>query len=164
MKIFVRSRRGSLMTIILTILLCISSVIARAQESFDKGISVTKKIAILERSLSVIKKEISRDQEISSWVLNTIALTQTRELLKKDIPEKEKIIEDLKQGFPGDLDKAISLIKDSIEKEKRIVDAVPIDTFHQQVAKNTINEGIGTKKEILKILEDKLKELSPPSP
>ncbi len=149
---------------ILTILLCMASVMATAQQSFCKDIKdidVTKKISILEDAVSVIKKEISRDQKISSWVLSPLALTQTRELLKKDLPEKEKILKDIKQEFTEDMDTAISLIKDSIKKEKKIVNAVPIDTFYQQIAKNTINEGIGTKKKILEILEAKSKELNP---
>ncbi|MFV1950766.1 MAG: hypothetical protein ACC630_02230 [Nitrospinota bacterium] len=148
---------------ILTILLCMASVMATAQQSFCKDIKdidVTKKISILENAVSVIKKEISRDQKISSWVLSPLALTQTRELLKKDLPEKEKILKDIKQEFTEDMDTAISLIKDSIKKEKKIVNAVPIDTFYQQIAKNTINEGLPTKKKILEILEAKLKELN----
>ena len=134
-----------------------ATVMAIAQESLDE----TKKTSVLKEAVSVIKKEISRDQKISSWVLNPIALTQTRELLKKDLPEKEKILKYLKQKFTGDLDNAISLIKDSIKKEKKIVNTAPIDFSQQQLAKNTINKGIGTKEKILKILEAKLKELNP---
>lgn len=149
---------------ILTVLLCMAGVMATAQQSFCKDIKdidVTKKISILENAVSVIKKEISRDQKISSWVLSPLALTQTRELLKKDLPEKEKILKDLKQEFTEDPDTSILLIKGSIKKEKKIVNALPIDTFYQQIAKNTINEGLPAKKKILEILEAKLKELNP---
>ncbi|MBI5749229.1 MAG: hypothetical protein HZA00_08890 [Nitrospinae bacterium] len=128
-------------------------------QASDEIEDIKEKVSTLEEEISFLEKEISRDKDISSWVQNTIALRTTRDYLKRDLPEKKRILDNLKKDFGDELKDEIGFIEQNIEKEKEIVAGVLIDIGTIKYTQAYIQENLPRKNDLLKIFKEKLEEL-----
>lgn len=125
----------------------------------DEIEGIKEKVSTLEEEISFLEKEISRDKDISSWAQNTIALRITRDYLKRDLPEKKRILDNLKKDFGDELKDEIGFISQNIEKENEIISDVRIDIGTIKFTQAYITETLQRKNEMMNTFKEKLKEL-----
>jgi len=125
----------------------------------DEGKEIKEKITSLEEVISFLEKEISRDKDIASWGQNHIALRMTRDLLNRDLPEKKRILDNLKKDLRDELKDDIGFIGQNVEKEKEIGAGVRIDIGTIKYTQAYIQENIQRKNDLLKVLKEKLEDL-----
>lgn len=144
--------------IIFAILLIFIStgVLFSAMEEIE---DIKNKISTIEEEISFLEKEISRDKDITSWVQNNIALSMTRDLLNRDLPEKGKILSSLRENFGDEIKNETGFIEQNIEKEKEIASGVQIDIGAIKYAQAYIQESLPRKDDLLKVLKGILEEL-----
>ena len=130
----------------------------QGQASDEIG-EIKNKISTLEEAISFLEKEISRDKNISSWVQNTIALRITRDYLKRDLPEKKRILDNLKRDLGDELKDEIGFISQNIEKENEIISDVRIDIGTIKFTQAYITETLQRKNDMMNTFREKIQEL-----
>ena len=105
--------------------------------------------------ISFFEKEISRDKDISSWAQNTIALRITRDYLKRDLPEKKRILDNLKKDFGDELKDEIGFISQNIEKENEIISDMRIDIGTIKFTQAYITETLQRKNDMMNTFSEK---------
>jgi hypothetical protein len=125
----------------------------------DEGDEIKKKIFSIEEEITFLEKEILRDREIASWVQNNIALGNTRDILKRDLSEKGRILENLKKNAYVDFKNEIDFIEQNIEKEREIVSGIRIDIGTIKYTQAYIQETIPKKDNLLNVFKERLEEL-----
>ncbi len=121
----------------------------------DELEEIKNKISTLEEAISFLEKEISRDKDISSWAQNTIALRITRDYLKRDLPEKKRILDNLKRDFGDELKDEIGFISQNIEKENEIISDVRIDIGTIKYTQAYIAENLQRKNDMMNTFKEK---------
>jgi len=130
----------------------------QGQASDEIG-EIKNKISTLEEAISFLEKEISRDKDISSWAQNTIALRITRDYLKRDLPEKKRILDNLKRDLGDELKDEIGFISQNIEKENEIISDVRIDIGTIKFTQAYITETLQRKNDMMNTFREKIQEL-----
>lgn len=142
--------------LILTITVIKTDVLYSAS---TEGEEIEKKASTLEEEITFFEKEISRDKDISSWGQNAIALRMTRDYLKRDLPEKKRILDNLKKDLGDELKDEIGFISQNIEKENEIISDVRIDIGTIKFTQAYITETLQRKNDIMNTFREKMQEL-----
>ncbi len=120
----------------------------------------SKTLSALKDMIEHLKGEVERDAEIIEMVSNIIAFSKFRELLKRDLPIKKKLLKALKEIENADLNKEIEGISKNIELETRIIETMLIGKYSARKSrlfrksKNQIRKALSEKKKLVQDLSN----------
>ncbi len=118
-----------------------------------------KILPILQKGIEIIKYEIERDELVVSRKMLIPGIRQLRLALKKDIPEKEKLLNNLKSPLIPTISNIAGPLQKTITQERKIVESNQISSRVRRQTRNIIKSFIPIKKDILASLEKALSEL-----
>jgi len=109
-----------------------------------------------EAALQLLKKEIARDREIITHKMNKTRMKQTRTQLARDLPAKERLIDQLKGGSGSGREQVVRLIailEETATAERAILER---GTTHRlrRSAQGVISSNISRKETAVALLEE----------
>lgn len=113
-----------------------------------------KIISTLQSGISLIKYEIQRDKEIISGKILIPGFRELRQTLKNDIGPKKQLINNLQLLLSKELTGEIGALQRTLEAENEIIQGKQTSKRERRVSKNTIEELIPVKEQVLVSFEN----------
>ncbi|MBF0634694.1 MAG: hypothetical protein HQK85_08560 [Nitrospinae bacterium] len=104
--------------------------------------------------IDILKKEIARDEEVTSSSMNMTRLRQTREKLAGDLGRKGKALSALKAVKHPAIESAIQVVEETYIAETTIIADTRINEAVQIRATRALRENLPKKKQALADLEN----------